>query len=327
MVKVYVNSINDRTPLFCLDDTIYIKLNIYTQEIEKQKILVDHLTATWCPNTPILDSIFQATNIDQKNLAIVSTHFNDEYSYKEADAYSILNSGFLPYYEYGRIHQSNGYWNRINAINQPSFANVYLEANFNKNSRKLDIIITGKRTDEYVEMKENPVLTVLLTEDSLISRQRATNYSYIRNYVHNNVLRTNVSAIWGDSISWIGNTYKKEYSTQLNEEWIWERMKIVAFISKPYLGDYKDIEVINCNDLALKDAYIETSINEVDEQMPNNKLLIKDKRILVSGNYDDFRIYSTNGTLINNNSQLSPGIYLVKLRTKEEISSIKVVIK
>jgi hypothetical protein len=58
-------------------------------------------------------------------------------------------------------------------------------------------------------------------------------------------------------VTWDGDRYEKTYSIRLDDSWVKDNMKIVAFLGKPFNGsNFDELHVVNCNDFALKDATI-----------------------------------------------------------------------
>ena len=140
----------------------------------------------------------------------------------------------------------------------PAFADVHITSSYDKRKKQLDIVVKGSRNEEFLPIHGFTNLTVLLTEDDVVAPQYDSgNDVWISDYKHQAVLRTNVSAVWGDPIEWNGDKYEKHYSIKLNDEWNKDKMHIVAFLGKPFDGtNFTDIDVVNCNDFDVKNAEI-----------------------------------------------------------------------
>ena len=98
---------------------------------------------------------------------------------------------------------------------------------------------------------------------------------YIFNYKHQGVLRSNISAIWGDELNWSDNKYEMNYSIKIDNTWNADKMKIVAFIGT------SDI-IVNCNDMSLEGIVpvnvidLSTDIRDYDEIYTVGGLKISD---------------------------------------------------
>ncbi len=146
---------------------------------------------------------------------------------------------------------------------QPSLANVNIISSYNENNNTVDITVSGERNEDFVPCEEWTNLTVLLVEDNVLGYQISSELS--PNYPHNGVIRSNVSAVWGDLVEWNGDKYEMHYSAILNNAWNKDNLRIVAFLSKPFTGDnYDEINVVNCNELYLKDEQTGIHVGDVN---------------------------------------------------------------
>lgn len=258
-VKVSIKSINGETPKFPSDDTASGVLKIYTQEMERQKQLMQYYTSTWCPfSTHKYNYQFKK---EHPEYALISIYGGDDLQSPVGLEYWNLNLGrYVGIIGFDRFFPNGsksliGYTHMRQLLN-PSFANVNIDGDYDKETRVLDITVRGQRTNELALLHNDVNLSVFLTEDAVICPQFDTDLGqWIQDFKHKGVLRTNVSAIWGDPISWDGNNYEMHYSIKLKDEWCAEKMHVIAFIGEPFDGNnYDDINVINCNDYLVRDA-------------------------------------------------------------------------
>ena len=258
-VKVSIKSINGETPKYPADDTASGVLKIYTQEMERQKNLMQYYTATWCPFTT--HKYNYQYKKEHPEYALISIYGGDDLQSPVGLEYWNLNPGgsvgiigfdrYFPNHTRTLIGDTH-----MQLRKNPSFANVNIEGDYNKETRELGITVRGQRTNELALLHNDVNLSVFLTEDAVICPQFDTDLGqWIQDFKHKGVLRTNVSAIWGDPISWDGNNYEMHYSIKLKDEWCAEKMHVIAFIGEPFDGDnFDDINVINCNDYLVRDA-------------------------------------------------------------------------
>lgn len=326
-LKMMISSINGATPAFPDDDTLSITIKFYKTYMERQKTYAEYSTATWCPHT--MEELYKARDYarDNDDVCFVMLHSDDELSCDAGDEY-LFFSTYIPTTREDRIVQPapSGFsgWNFYNSSYTrkiPSFANVNISAEYNQNTRQLDIKVTGERHEDFVKLEEYTNLTVLLTEDDVVSPQYdGDNNKMLYNWKHQAVLRTCVSSTWGDEIEWNGDKYEKNYSVILDKDWEKDNMKIVAFLAKAYNGpsveemkasdvpsymsplffnsNYADIYVMNCNDFDVKNAGVSSGVTELS--VPRMKT---------------FDVYSLSGVKVKTNTKslddLQPGIYIV----------------
>lgn len=291
-LKVAIKSINGEKPLYTADDTLSIPLRVYREDIGRHKILIVNHTATWCPYSVSRNTVISNLMSKRDDIALLKVHDNDGLSCETGDIYSQFIY-ILPIVKY------DYYFSEItDAEKCPAFATIDIQATYNKNSRKLDITLTGQRNEDYLLFAEDAKLTVLLTEDDIVMPQyNSETDKYDYNYKHKGILRKNVSDVWGDDILWSDNKYEKQYSINLNNDWESNNMKIVAFIVSPFDGkNYLNRIVINANDFAVKDAKEGTGINEINNERQMD-------------------IYTIQGNKIRSNTSdyigLKPGVYIV----------------
>ena len=311
-LSFFIKSINGEVPLYTSDDTLSIDFKVYKNMMERKKVYVEINTGTWCPNVLKLLPEYEKLSKSHTDVTMVCVHSSDQLSCDAGDVYSalypIVPTHSVDHYVRkgdwdltsvsgpgGSLRQDVELFKRL-----PALASVNIIASYISETRTLLIKVKGECVDDFFSLEKEAQLTVLLTENDVIAPQYdGINMRYIYNYSHQDVLRTNVSAVWGDPITWNGNQYEKNYSIVLDEEWEKDNMKIVAYLAKPFNGkDFDDIYVVNCNDFAVADA---TTVGINDIQDNDTK---------------SFEVYSINGMRVKqqatNLSGLPRGIYIVK---------------
>ena len=279
-LKIAVTSVKDNVPLYPEDDVVYSKICVYNNSMKRQKILMQNYTSTWCPSA--MDCLNKVSNIIKSNndVALISFHAEDEFS-TEVDRIYYCFTDYVGVIGYDRYFSDNllegGELDKFK--NVPSFADVNIDSSYDNEKRILRIVVKGQRLPELKQLHNDVNLSIFLSEDNVITPQYdGDNGVTIPDYKHLGVLRTSVSAVWGDPIKWNGDTYEMYYSVKLKDEWIAENMHIVAFIGEPFDGsNYDDINVINCNDFDVKDAtaiFIEDDV--AYEKQDDNSAAISD---------------------------------------------------
>ena len=298
-----VMAINKETPQFTENDTLYKKIGIIDTDMGRQKVLLELHTGTWCPYTPSTHKRIEQMMTDRDDIVLLSIHHSDEFSTDASDVYSVF-SNVTPATYYNR-HASYGATGLESididcAKQEPSMAKLQVSGEYVEDQNEVRITVKGEKNEDFDSVEGNVNLTVLLTEDGIKGPQKdADAGKYIYDYVHNGVIRTNASAIWGDPVTWNGNEFEMKYTVKLEEDWVKDNMNAVAFLAKPFTGNnYDEIELVNCNDFALKDATITTEVVELNKQKPTV-----------------FDVYSLSGIKLRSNvtslDELPVGLYVV----------------
>lgn len=280
--KLAVKTVDGAVPTNDLeDDELSATFTAYANEVPRQKNLVEQFTSTYCTYCPS-----GATNLNnfvktRDDIAWVSVHGN----MNGTDIYTTTYTDYLMYLEnvsgypsasFNRANvtgevafviafgsgasssQITAYFNEIMsyASMAPSFADINISADYNYETRKLDVTVKGNAAEGAKTCLEGYGLTVYLTEDGLISKQ-LNNGRWVNNYQHDHVLRESLTNCLGSDLNWNGDAYENTYSINLKDSYNAENMNVVAFISpivkniNTYAGE--NIEVNNCEILSLKE--------------------------------------------------------------------------
>lgn len=280
-VAVEVTKINGETPTENVaDDKAETSFYVYSESLPRQMNLIEEYTSTECMYCPLAHQLFEKWTETRNDLIIVANHNSgmgkfDPMITTESDmlASIFLGSG-LPCASFNRYYNSdegaisigmgynssyhemvidqtlNPFIEQTNSI--PTFAAVDLKADYNENTRQLNINVSGEAVADFKTfVGEDAVLTVYLLEDSIVATQKCPDKSSDKEYVHNHVLRDVVSKnVFGDAINWTDDThYSNDFTVTLDRSWNVKNMNVVAFISRPVKeeSDVTDMWVNNAN--------------------------------------------------------------------------------
>ncbi len=146
----------------------------------------------------------------------------------------------------------------------PAFVGVDIATDYDTESRRLSIKVSGEGASIARDLLLGNRLTVYLTEDGIEGVQEdycgGAGDSWV-DCTHDDVLRMMASQPWGDEINWTaGDAYENDFVVTLDGEWNWENMHVLAFISGPMMvggasgwtyGDMAGAYVRNANMAAL----------------------------------------------------------------------------
>ena len=152
---------------------------------------------------------------------------------------------------------------------EPAFVTVNLgNVNYNATTRALSVTVSGNVSG--VLATNDARLNVWLLEDGLVAddqtgvghgpRQRDANSAsgYIDNFIHNHVIRENLSGDdWGEAgivTPTAGTNYSKTYTTTVSNDYDASKCYIVAFVSSGNHSDVNNCKVFNAG----KSNYITT---------------------------------------------------------------------
>lgn len=187
----------------------------------------------------------------------------------------------------------------------PAFATANLATTFDSNSREVSVDVSGDIADEAQAILGDMALTVMLVEDNVTGKQVVYNSltgstSVNQKYVHNQVLRSYLSAPVGDKITVDGNKYTAHYSCTLPAGWKDGDIKVVAFVTKALdkvtADNMQMADVTNCNSVKLGGT---TAVNGVSAEADS-----------LDGNAAD-GIYTLDGMRIADGSA-AKGIFIVR---------------
>ena len=256
-MKVAVSLLKGKAPNYTAEDTIPVRIKVYANDMGRQKSIIECRQTLSCPNTASTDLKAKEEIGDASHYILINEHFNDELACMASQAY-LMKDDLTGVTNYSVINRwDNGAYYR-DYTTLPSFADIHVSSSYDNNHKTLFITIKGTRNEDFVLVEKQANLTVLLTEDDVIFPIfNDMEGIWDDNYRHNALLRTNVSAVWGDPIQWNGNHYEMRYKIKLDDNWVKDNMHIIAFMAKPFTGkNYGEINLINCNDFDVRDSDI-----------------------------------------------------------------------
>ena len=115
---------------------------------------------------------------------------------------------------------------------------INFSATYDKETRKLDVTVSGKR-DELPA--QNPCITVYLLENDVPAVNQTSGGS---NFKHQHVIRA-YNSDFGEPLNWEGNQYEYQVTFDVSDLWVTENMQIAAFVANHDSGNNKNCTVDN----------------------------------------------------------------------------------
>ncbi len=274
-LTVYLSEINGETPTECTEnDTLQCEFTIFDGSVARQMNVIENFTSvncTWCPRGHAVLEAMQ--DLYPGKWAWVALHYNmdgnDPYYQKNGKMDYIFEYAGCSSYPSAAFNRSlitdtelgvkdkmtisisyadseaaatiiNDAIDRIYE-DRPAMVTVDISTDYDEETGELYIKVTGDGGATARQMLEDNILTVYVTEDSLVYRQ-LNEGTYVEDYVHNNVFRGYASAAWGDDINWTSDSsYENDIVVTIDEDWNLKNLNLVAFISGPMLSnDHKN---------------------------------------------------------------------------------------
>lgn len=237
--------------IFAIDE------NFVPEDFTK-KILIEDYTGTWCGWCPMMVEYINNAKLQSNNIVSIGIHYNDAMEFSLVE--NLMSKFNITGFPTAMIERSTD-WKRGSFSELQTFldkkAKIGIALNTTINNNNLDIATKVKFNEN---MLHTTKLVVLLVEDKLIYSQRnylnddASSVWYqagdpIDNFEHNDVLRENLTDIYGDDISSKycvkGGIYETSYSVDLSD-YNAANCKIVAFV---VAYDNGDNEILNTQEV------------------------------------------------------------------------------
>ena len=198
------------------------------EEIYEGQVIVMAVHATWFA-TPDLTGDFTANYTTE-----AGNSWSSAYQIESAP-YGLINRRF---YSGSHVYLNPKYWGNAvqDFVELPKVAIMSMSNTYDDATRTLSTKIETK----FLEQLPGTInLTVCILEDSIISPQKNNDplvgvVPVIYQYVYMDMLRGNVSNIWGDALTTsinLNTVYPKTYTFHLNEAWVAPHCTVLAFIS------------------------------------------------------------------------------------------------
>ncbi|MFP3766287.1 Omp28-related outer membrane protein [Prevotella intermedia] len=129
------------------------------------------------------------------------------------------------------------------------FSTLGIVNRYDKDSRKINITVTGTGVNKAKELLEDYALFVLVTENNVDGHQ-GDEGGYLVETKHQDVLRGYVSGVKGDNdLVWEGDNFTKTYDFAIKNDWKPVDLEVVAFIApkiKEIGVNLESLAVQNC---------------------------------------------------------------------------------
>lgn len=289
-VKIWVSKVAGEAPAGNLqDDEMTGSFRVYQQTKDRQKHLIEQFTSTSCTYCPLGIDLLKAFVSDRDDMIWVGIHGIQSPSVPDGMNNGVCDSimafqhvGAFPSASFDRLYDEEGttatslgydasyhsmvieylFKPMLELVDSvyPALATVNIDAQYDENSKKLNVTVSGEGAEKASQTIPDGKLTVYLLEDGIVEAQLNLG-TWDNAFVHNNVLRTALGKCDGNPIQWNGDNFKNTFSCNIEDGWKVENMRVVAFIHLPVTDDVTALNVLNANEGEIKNA---TAIKDVD---------------------------------------------------------------
>lgn len=208
---------------------------------------------------------------------------------------------------------------------RPAMAQIFVDANLNDG--KLTARVYGRINKDQAASGEQLYLTAYVMEDNIpldkypqlgLDADGAPE-DLVSGFRHNGIIRHSYTKnILGDELTIAEDaTFSVDFSAiDWNTDWNWDNSQVVAFIHKMDKNNLANNEILNGG--SNRYNQIVGIDNLAAEKNPSIKFLVGSDRIIRTETpVKTLRVYNLSGSLCNNGSALSPGIYIAHAITTD----------
>lgn len=273
----------DGSDEYAANDSYTKSIYVYSTSYP-HKMLMEQFTTLACQYCPLGDKVLSALAANRSDVVWVAHHVGfgtDQFTVEPSEDimdYGIRNAPRAMFdrsitgaSENNQPSFGTGYDLKVGVAvlapeldavrKRPAFVSVGIESQYDSESRKLSLKVSGQRNRLFGQIYPNSNLTVYLVEDSLVSRIAQTGGTPA-DTIHNHVLRECLTESLGDPIEWSGDSYSQDFEYILPTEYNVDNLKVVAFVHRPLSDGLTNCEVLNTE--ALKVATQTTGIGGVE---------------------------------------------------------------
>jgi hypothetical protein len=153
-------------------------------------------------------------------------------------------------------------------IDHPTFASVNVNAALNETGDKVNIEVSGYVEENIMPADEPLFLTVYLMENKVESTDQRfwddkEGEVMGEKYVHYNVIRENLTPLWGKKLEKASGKYSLTFSTDVYEDYNPANLSVIAFINRGEQNSNMERNIINTAEAPVLEAGGETAIETV----------------------------------------------------------------
>ena len=344
-----------------LNITLFISIFAFAQSKSVQRtVVLEQFTTENCGSCPYTLSAIEAHMDVNPNFVIITHHsgygtdrLTIEESLAHREFYNAGGSTFTPAGMFDRHY--NGldndnyqgtdpgpvFWdappqgtNRIDErTNIPAFVTVNIYGDHTSTS--YNITVTGEFLDNF---SQDIGVSLWITEDNITSE---TQSGASGTWTHRFTVRDAISSRLGDIITEsinTGDTFSKEYSFDVLDEWNLDELYLVAIIGNNDDSDVNNREIHNAKQIRLTDLQaVPVSVSEFYNRINIYPNPSDNKIIIDNAKNANIKIYDLTGKLVfsKNNineyqsidlSNLNKGTYFIKVNRNNTIETRKIII-
>lgn len=198
----------------------------------------------------------------------------------------------------------------------PTFADLIAESVYDPQSGFATIAINGSIADNVLPDDENLRLTVYVTEDYVYSNSQEypsesgnPDDPNPGEFYHMAVIRQQPTPMDGEELTEHSGDFTRTYKVEIDPTWKPADMKVIAVINRTLSATLANRNVINVAETEMDPDGASISAVSADGQ---TIVTVKNGSATVNGSTEGVEVYTAAGIRVNN-SQLRPGVYVVRM--------------
>lgn len=202
------------------------------------------------------------------------------------------------------------------AFDIPTFAGLDAESSYDPESGIATITINGSIAENVLPDDENLLLTVYVTEDNVYSDSQEfpsesgdPNEPNPGEFYHMAVIRQQPTPMAGEEVTEHSGNFTRTYKVEIDPTWKAADMKIIAMVNRRMTNSLANRNVVNVTETEMDPEG--ASIESV-AAVGHTSVIVKNGCATVNGSTEGVEVYTSSGTRVNN-SQLRPGVYVVRV--------------
>lgn len=319
-VQLQVSQINGEADAYEKDNATAVTQTLVCDSIVNRKALLEVFSTEKCTGCPLVHAELSKILDSNKKVVELAHHagfYTDKFTIDESVAYEWFYTTTHGTYAPAMMLDRKNFFQKLSDIykdnvpmisasgenvqkvlpevlNVPALTSVNITAKGDADSRVLNIHVDGKELLP-TDFLENPVLNVWLAEDHIFTE---TQEGAKGNYTQRHVARRCLTPTWGMPVD-LSKGYEADFKVEIPVDWNLNNLKVVAFVSNYNADDRNDCQVLNTDELHVKNCM--SGIGHVS----------------VSGKADSFDVFTPSGICVLKKAsatdlqQLPQGIYIV----------------
>jgi hypothetical protein len=322
------------------NDTITKNIYVLNNFVDK-KVLIEEVTANWCQYCPPANTVIN-TIANNPNAVVAAFHLGDPYSFTNGTSYiqslgiNATPKGLINLGEMGAYTNNTQYdqWQaEVNDRMGISPVDVQFTPVYNATTRLLTI---NSKVNFKFALAGDYYLNVYVLESGISGTQSNASNPYTHNHVVRSMLN-GISGVGGfiPALPVVNTDYTHQDTLTIPASWNAAKLEVIAFVfdkntsgQKNVLNAAKYYYYVGVDDVSsdatIAQVYPNPFTDKIEISSDKSRDLIVSLYSIDGKKLIEQKFESTDNCSINT-SELSKGIYILKVNDKEQIQTMKII--